>query len=112
MVYFYLRTEVQSCSHFSSHAHAAAGDIVLFRVGDALEVALSGFMVPANNPPGIMRALSYVSSVRHYTVVLRGVMLCGAGLGSLSMPGLVLSGIVLTMVMLSCLRLRLGLTGR
>lgn len=31
-----------------------------------LEVALSGFMVPAGDLPGVMQAVSCVSSVRHY----------------------------------------------
>jgi len=70
-------------------------------------VSLSGFMVPANNLPGVMRALSYVSSVRHYTVVLRGVMLRGAGFGSLWMPSLALGGIGLAVMVLAWFRLRL-----
>jgi ABC-2 type transport system permease protein len=74
-----------------------------------LEVALSGFMVPANDLPGIMRALSFVSSVRHYTVILRGVMLRGAGLESLWPPTLALSAIALATIALAWLRLRLGL---
>jgi ABC-2 type transport system permease protein len=71
-----------------------------------LEVALSGFMVPANNLPGIMRVLSFVSSVRHYTVILRGVMLRGAELGSLWLPTLSLSGISLVTIALAWSRLR------
>ena len=74
-----------------------------------LEVALSGFMVPANNLPGVMRVLSYVSSVRHYTEVLRGVMLRGAGIGVLWTPSLTLGGIALAVMMLAWIRLRLGL---
>jgi ABC-2 type transport system permease protein len=74
-----------------------------------LEVALSGFMVPANNLPGVMRVLSYVSSVRHYTEVLRGVMLRGAGIGVLWTPSLALGGIALAVMALAWIRLRLGL---
>jgi len=74
-----------------------------------LEVALSGFMVPAGDMPGAMRALSALSSVQHYTVILRGVMLRGAGLGSLWLPGLALSGIACAVTALAWLRLRLGL---
>jgi len=75
-------------------------------------VALSGFMVPANNLPGVMRALSHISSVRHYTVILRGVMLRGAGLGSLWPPTLALSTIGLATTALAWLRLRAGLAER
>jgi ABC-2 type transport system permease protein len=77
-----------------------------------LEVALSGFMVPASNLPGVMRVLSHISSVRHYTVILRGVMLRGAGLGSLWPPTLALSTIGLATTALAWLRLRAGLAER
>jgi ABC-2 type transport system permease protein len=77
-----------------------------------LEVALSGFMVPASNLPGVMLVLSYVSSVQHYTTIVRGVMLRGAGLGSLWLPALALSGIALAVTGLAWLRLRLGLSDR
>jgi ABC-2 type transport system permease protein len=74
-----------------------------------LEVAMSGFMVPAGDMPGVMRVLSSVSSVQHYLVILRGVMLRGAGLRSLWLPGLALGGIALAVGTLAWLRLRLGL---
>jgi ABC-2 type transport system permease protein len=74
-----------------------------------LEVALSGFMVPAGDMPGAMRVLSAVSSVQHYLVILRGVMLRGAGWGSLWPSGLALGGIAFGVAALAWLRLRLGL---
>jgi len=74
-----------------------------------LEVALSGFMVPAGDMPGPMRVLSTVSSVQHYMVIMRGVMLRGAGLESLWLPALALSGIAFAVAVLAWLRLRLGL---
>ena len=74
-----------------------------------LEVALSGFMVPAGDMPGVMRVLSTVSSVQHYLVIVRGVMLRGAGVKSLWLSGLALGGIALTLSALAWLRLRLGL---
>jgi len=74
-----------------------------------LEVAGSGFLVPAGNMPEAMRLLSYVSSVQHYMAILRGVMLRGAGLGVLWVPGLALGGIALAVMALAWLRLRLGL---
>ncbi len=74
-----------------------------------LEVALSGFMVPAGDMPGAMRVLSAVSSVQHYLVILRGVMLRGTGWGSLWLPGLALGGIASGVAALAWLRLRLGL---
>ena len=74
-----------------------------------LEVALSGFMVPAGDMPGAMRVLSTISSVQHYMVIARGVMLRGAGWGSLWLPALALSGIAFAVTSLAWLRLRLGL---
>jgi ABC-2 type transport system permease protein len=74
-----------------------------------LEVALSGFMVPAGDTPGAVRVLSSVSSVQHYLVILRGVMLRGEDLGSLWLPGLALSGLAFAVMALAWLRLRLGL---
>jgi hypothetical protein len=74
-----------------------------------LEVAMSGFMVPAGDMPGVMRVLSTVSSVQHYLVIVRGVMLRGAGVKSLWLSGLALGGIALTLSALAWLRLRLGL---
>ena len=44
--------------------------------------------VPAGDMPGVARVVSSVSSVQHYLVVLRGVMLRGADLRSLWAPGL------------------------
>lgn len=74
-----------------------------------LEVAFSGFLVPAGDMPGVMRVVSYVSSVQHYLVILRGVMLRGAGPGLLWMPGLALAGIAFLTMALAWVRLRAGL---
>jgi ABC-2 type transport system permease protein len=90
-------------------SHTQQQAILFFFALAMLEVALSGFMVPANNLPGVMRALSYVSSVRHYTVILRGIMLRGAGWEALWAPTLALSGIALAVIALAWMRLRMGL---
>jgi ABC-2 type transport system permease protein len=74
-----------------------------------LEVAFSGFLVPAGDMPGVMRAVSYASSVQHYLVVLRGIMLRGAGLSLLWVPGLALAGIAFLTMALAWVRLRAGL---
>jgi hypothetical protein len=72
-------------------------------------VAFSGFLVPAGDMPGAMRALSYVSSVQHYLVILRSVMLRGAGIGLVWLPALALAGISSAILGLAWLRLRVGL---
>jgi hypothetical protein len=74
-----------------------------------LEVACSGFIVPAADMPGVMRVVSNASSVQHYLVILRGILLRGAGLHSLWQPALALSGIALAALGLAWLRLRMGL---
>ena len=74
-----------------------------------LEVACSGFIVPASDMPKVMQVVSQVSSVQHYLVILRGVMLRGAGLGSVWVPTLALTGIALVATTLAWLRLRAGL---
>jgi ABC-type multidrug transport system permease subunit len=74
-----------------------------------LEVAFSGFLVPAGDMPGLMQAASYVSSVQHYLVIVRSITLRGAGLRALWVPGAALSGLALAILGLAWLRLRLGL---
>jgi ABC-2 type transport system permease protein len=74
-----------------------------------LEIACSGFMVPASDMPKTMRVLSSISSVQHYLVIVRGLILRGAGLRSLWLPALALSGIAVAVTALAWLRLRLGL---
>jgi hypothetical protein len=59
--------------------------------------------------PGVMRALSYVSSVQHYLVILRSVMLRGADMGLLWLPAVALVGISAVITGLAWLRLRAGL---
>lgn len=93
-------------------SHTQQQAILFFFALAMLEVALSGFMVPANNLPGVMRAVSHISSVRHYTVILRGIMLRGAGLDSLQVPTLALCGIGLAVTAVAWFRLRLGLPER
>jgi ABC-2 type transport system permease protein len=74
-----------------------------------LEVACSGFIVPASDMPKVMQVVSQVSSVQHYLVILRGVMLRGAGLDSVWVSTLALTGIALVATALAWLRLRAGL---
>lgn len=74
-----------------------------------LEVAFSGFLVPASHMPAVMQVISHVSSVQHYLVIVRGIMLRGAGLNLLWLPGVALAGIAITVMALAWLRLRLGL---
>jgi ABC-2 type transport system permease protein len=74
-----------------------------------LEVACSGFIVSTSDMPVAMQVVASVSSVQHYLIILRGIMLRGAGLGSLWMPALALSGIAVAATSVAWLRLRVGL---
>jgi ABC-2 type transport system permease protein len=74
-----------------------------------LEVAFSGFLVPAGDMPGAMQIVSYISSVQHYLVIVRGVTLRGAGLSGLWLQGAVLTGLSLAILVVAWLRLRMGL---
>ncbi len=45
-----------------------------------LDVALSGYLVPVKNMPGLFRTLALASPLQHYLVIVRSIMLKGAGL--------------------------------
>lgn len=74
-----------------------------------LEVAFSGFIVPASDMPAIMQSISHFFSVQHYLVILRGVLLRGAGLAVLWPSVLALSAIAAAATLVAWLRLRMGL---
>jgi ABC-2 type transport system permease protein len=74
-----------------------------------VEVAFSGFLVPATDMPGVMRAVSSLSSVQHYLVILRSLTLRGTRIGQLWLHGLALAGIASATLGLAWLRLRAGL---
>ncbi len=44
-----------------------------------LDVALSGYLVPVKNMPILLRAAAAVSPLQHYLVIIRAIMLKGAG---------------------------------
>ncbi len=48
-----------------------------------LDIALSGYLVPVKNMPVVVRTLAQFSPLQHYLVMIRGVMLKGAGLAVL-----------------------------
>lgn len=74
-----------------------------------VEVAFSGFLVPAADMPPAMRFISYGSSIQHYLLILRGITLRGAGIRSLWLPSAALFGISSVLVLLAWARLRVGL---
>ncbi len=48
-----------------------------------MDVAFSGFLVPVRNMPAVLQAISRFVPLQHYLVVVRSVMLKGAGLDEL-----------------------------
>ena len=63
----------------SSLSHTQQQAILLVFIQAMVEIALSGFLVPVKNLPGLLRAASRLSPLQHYLTVVRGVMLKGAG---------------------------------
>ena len=74
-----------------------------------VEVAFSGFLVPASDMPAAMRALSSLSAVQHYLIILRSLTLRGARIGLLWQHGVALVGIATATLGLAWLRVRVGL---
>jgi len=48
-----------------------------------MEIAFSGFMVPVKNMPSFLQLFSRFAPLQHYLVIIRGIMLKGAGLREL-----------------------------
>ena len=58
-----------------------------------LDVALSGYLVPVKNMPALFGTLAQASPLQHYLVIIRAVILKGAGLAVLMPQVLALLGI-------------------
>jgi ABC-2 type transport system permease protein len=72
-----------------------------------VDISLSGFMVPVQNLPIFLRLASRLAPMYHYLVVIRAVMLKGAGLPTLWLHALALGGLgcaVLTIAVLGVSR--------
>jgi ABC-2 type transport system permease protein len=48
-----------------------------------MEITFSGFMVPVKNMPTLLQAIARLAPLQHYLVIIRGIMLKGAGLDEL-----------------------------
>ena len=71
---------------------------------------LSGFIFPLDSLPGWLRTISYLVPARWFLLVVRGVMIKGAGLGTLWHETLVLIGMTLFFLVVGSrkLAIRLG----
>jgi ABC-2 type transport system permease protein len=65
------------------------------------EIALSGFLVPVKNMPPLLQGVSRFVPLRHYLVIVRGIMLKGAGFGDLLPEIWALLGLSLVMGLLA-----------
>jgi ABC-2 type transport system permease protein len=45
-----------------------------------MEITFSGFMVPVKNMPAFLQVISRFAPLQHYLVIIRSIMLKGAGL--------------------------------
>jgi len=66
-----------------------------------VDVALSGYIVPVNDMPPVLRAVAQVVPLHHYLVFVRSVMLKGAGLAVLWPRLAVMAGLGLLMGVLA-----------
>ncbi|RMF26604.1 MAG: ABC transporter permease, partial [Bacteroidetes bacterium] len=64
-------------------------------------VLLSGYIFPIESMPQVLQILSNVVPAKWFILLLRGIMLKGAGLGALWVPTLVLAGMALFFLLLS-----------
>ena len=66
--------------------------LFVFMLG-ILDMAFSGYLVAVENMPSALRFASNFSPIRHYLIIVRGVMLKGAALSSLWPQTLALAGL-------------------
>lgn len=65
---------------------------------------LSGFVFPVASIPIALRWIAYINPITYYLIVVRGILLKGAGIGELYMQILVLLGFGLFFIVFSSLR--------
>lgn len=68
-----------------------------------MEITFSGFMVPVKNMPTVLRTISRLAPLQHYLVIIRSIMLKGAGLSTLWPQAIALAALSLLMGMLALL---------
>ncbi len=64
-------------------------------------ITLSGYMVPVERLPGILRAFSTIIPLRHYLAIVRGIILKGAGVRALWSHILALVGLAIGVIFLT-----------
>jgi len=67
----------------SAVAHTQQQAILFVFILAMVDITFSGYLVPVRNLPSLLRLIARVVPMYHYLVVIRGVMLKGAGLAAL-----------------------------
>jgi len=67
-------------------------------------VLLSGFVFPVTSIPVALRWIAYINPITHYLIVVRGILIKGAGITELYMEILILLGFGLFFIVFSSLR--------
>ena len=74
-----------------------------------IEITFSGFMVPVENMPPLLQAIARFAPLQHYLIIIRSIMLKGAGLQELlpQVVALAALNVVLGMVSIGIVTRRL-----
>ena len=76
---------------------------------DALDVILSGYLLPLEHMPELAQKISYLIPLRYYVIIARGIFLRGADFSMLWPEVLALCLLGIALYTLSALRLRSGM---
>jgi ABC-2 type transport system permease protein len=67
-------------------------------------ILMSGFFIPIDNMPVVLQKLTYINPLRYFMIIVRGIMMKGAGLESLRTEVLALLIFAVTMFSFSWMR--------
>jgi ABC-2 type transport system permease protein len=101
----YISAEMGMGLIISSVAHSQQQSLLLVFLIGVLNVAFSGYLVPTENLPLLLKQASYLFPLQHYMTLLRQVMLKGAALadvlpdaGAILLLGTVIAGVAYSVV--------------
>lgn len=77
---FFIAVEIGYGIIISSFARTQQQAILYVFLLAMLDVALSGYLVPVKNMPALFQAVAAASPLQHYLIIVRAIMLKGAGL--------------------------------
>lgn len=80
---FFIAVEIGFGVVISSFARTQQQAILYVFLLAMLDVALSGYLVPVKNMPAVLRLVATASPLQHYLVLIRAIMLKGAGFAAI-----------------------------